>query len=587
MNESYRAPMADALLTIERIVGFDQLLSLFESSDLDRNTCAEVITQAARFADEVLAPLSAIGDRHGVAVRGTEVELAPGYAEAYQQFVSGGWPALTCLGREGGLGFPDTIGAAVEEFWAGADLAFSTCPALGRGAVDAFRYHASVELQELFLPKIVSGEWAATMCLTEPQAGSDLSAVQTRAERDATGFRLFGRKIFITWGEHPLTDNIVHLVLARLADAPAGSRGLSLFVVPKILPGAEGKRNAVNVQSTEHKLGLHASPTCTLAFGDTEGAVGFLLGREHEGLACLFSMMNHMRLGVGIQGVAIAERAYQMARRYASERVQGRLPGARERVAIIEHLDVKRMLLLMRSLTVAGRGLMLYAAYQLDVSRHGGSEELSAHALARAGLLTPVVKAWCTEFAQEVAGLAVQIHGGAGFVEETGIAQCLRDIRIATIYEGTNGIQAQDLLERKVMRDDGATLLEFVREIEAWAFSQAGALDDSVREGLVRSLALLTKAVTDVHRHSGSGTTEHGGIAWDFLMLVGYALGMWVHARRSIPDASSLSAGNSGSNPLELARVYAERVVPRAAMHAEIVARGSQAVVAAGNSLSS
>jgi alkylation response protein AidB-like acyl-CoA dehydrogenase len=547
----------------------------------------EVLSQAGRFAGEVLSPINRPGDREGVRIVGGEVKAAKGFPEAYRSLAASGWVGLSGDPQYGGQGLPHVVAAAASEMWAAANASFSNCPELAGGAITALEAHASPELRARFLPQLVSGEWSATMCLTEPQAGTDLAAVQTRAEKDGDRYRLFGRKIFITWGDHDMADNIVHLVLARGPDAPPGVKGISLFVVPKyrVKPdGSLGERNDIHPVSVEHKLGLHASPTCVMALGDHGGAEGFLVGRLHEGIACMFTMMNHMRLGVGLQGIGLAERAYQLAVAYARERQQGSSRDGKERLHIIRYPDVRRMLLTMRSLTEAGRAIAYTTATHIDLAQHVADEPERRRHQARADLLTPVVKGWSTEMAQEVAALGVQVHGGMGFIEETGAAQILRDARITTIYEGTNGIQAMDLVGRKVLRDGGQALGELLGDMEALdeSLAAAGAPLTTIRAAFrtgVRSLRESSRAILE-----GSGKDENlaGAAAFNFLMLLGTVSGGWHMARAALVAVAGAPAADARfmSAKLATARFYADHIMPRAQTYALAIAAGSASVMA-------
>lgn len=445
----YRPPITDMKFLLEHVTP----LAKIGRPDLDAGMVDAILEEAGKLAEGVLAPLNATGDQVGAQWNNGEVTTAPGFKDAYTQYCQGGWNAVPFDPEFGGQGLPWLLSFPVQEMWQGANLSFGLCPLLNQGAVDAIHIHGTKEQQELYLPKLISGEWTGTMNLTEPQAGSDLALLRSRAQPNGDGtYKVFGQKIFITYGEHDMADNIIHLVLARLPDAPPGTRGISLFIVPKWLEeNGERRRNDLTCISLEHKLGIHASPTCAMQFGDNGGATGYLLGEENEGLKCMFTMMNNARLSVGLQGVAIAERALQAALEYAAERRQGKPLAGGDTVAIIEHPDIRRMLMRMKALTQAGRALAYEAASYLDLARTGDKA-----AQARVDFLTPIVKAWCTDLAQEVTYLGVQIHGGMGFIEETGVAQYYRDARILPIYEGTNGIQANDLIFRKILRDNGA-----------------------------------------------------------------------------------------------------------------------------------
>lgn len=566
-SSGYRAPLAHIELTL-RAVRTLAGASPGASAPPDLEESADVLEHAARFAEDVLAPLDAPGDREGTRLVDGNVLCPPGWAQAYRRFCEDGWHQVFHETEQGGAGLPEGVRTAVFEIMCGANLSFAMCLAAARGGVDVLAAHADAELAARYVPRLVSGEWAATMCMTESGAGSDLSGIRTQAEPWGDAYRLRGQKIFISWGDHDLTEEILHFVLARLPDAPAGSRGLSLFAVPKYLTDETGSRRAndVRVVSLEHKLGLRASPTCVMSFGERDGAVGHLIGQPHTGLACMFTMMNHMRLSVGVQGVAVAEHALQQAKAYAHERIQGRLPGREAPVAIAEHADVRRMLRTMEALVGAARALTLYAADELDRARG------CAQARARLGLLTPIVKAWCTEIAQEVAALALQVHGGAGYIEETGVAQRLRDARIMTIYEGTNAIQAQDLLGRKILRAADGAFVGLLEEIAAWSTHHASDLEPVLRDALEQTLAQTRAALGAAQRH-GAHVQAVGSVAWDFLMLTGYTLGTWMQALLSLQSPAPVP----GDVPAA-ARFWAERIAPRAALHATAVASGPAAL---------
>ena len=488
---TYKAPLDDILFALRLAAGDGAIAAGGIYRDISDGVAEQTLSEAARFAQEVLHPLDEIGDRVGASYANDAVKTPPGWREAYEQWKEGGWNAIAAAQRYGGLDLPALLNAGCTEIWNAANMAFAVCPLLGHGAIEAMETHASEALKETYLRKIVSGEWTATMNLTEPGAGSDLGLMRTRAERAADGsYRLFGQKIFITYGEHDLAPNIVHLVLARLPDAPHGTRGISLFLAPKFLPdelGAFARRNDLRCGGIEHKLGIHGSPTCTMIYGDEAGAVAYLIGEENKGLACMFTMMNNARLAVGLQGVALAERATQMALHYARERKQGRAPGARETSAIIEHPDVARMVLTMASCTAAARAICYETAAAIDRAQRENDPARAAAANERASLLTPVAKAFSTDIANEATSLAVQVFGGMGYIEETGVAQIMRDARICAIYEGTNGIQAIDLVMRKLRASDGAAL---TREIENMrAISRAVDISRSVAGEAVESLA--------------------------------------------------------------------------------------------------
>src|SRR5919112_299538 len=464
---TYRAPVPDIVFTMRHVAGLDRAVADGVYGDLSADFAETILEEAGRFANDVIAPLNREGDKHGVVLKDGAVTTAPGWKAAYKGWTEAGWNALPGPVEYGGQGLPTLLNTACIEMWNAASMAFGIGPVLTVGAIEALAVHGSDELKERYLAKLVSGEWTATMNLTEPQAGSDLSPIRTRAERGPDGtYRLKGQKIFITYGEHDLTENIVHMVLARLPDAPPGTRGISLFLVPKFLP--DGTRNDVRCHSLEHKMGIHGSPTCTMIYGDQGGAVGWLVGEENRGLACMFTMMNNARLAVGAQGVAMADRAYQQALGYANERKQGRAIGAVEGMsAIVQHPDVQRNLLTMKALTAASRAICYMTAEAIDRAHLEQDAAGRRKANERASLLTPVAKAFSTDIGVEVASLGVQVHGGMGFVEETGAAQHLRDARIAPIYEGTNGIQAADLVGRKLGLDGGLAFDELIADIRA------------------------------------------------------------------------------------------------------------------------
>jgi alkylation response protein AidB-like acyl-CoA dehydrogenase len=487
---TYRAPMSDMLFSLRLAAGDGAFEKDGLYAELGDGLLEATLNEAAKFAEDRLEPLYRLGDEQGARYENGAVVTTPGWREAYGEWVAGGWNGLRATPEFGGMGLPALLGAAATEIWQGANTAFALCPLLCQGAIEAIEKHASAELKALYLPKIVAGEWTATMNLTEPQAGSDLNLLRTRAEpKDDGNYRLFGQKIFITYGEHDLSENIVHLVLARLPGAPPGTRGISLFLAPKFLPDAEGrpgKRNDLRCAGIEHKLGIHGSPTCTMIFGDGEGATAYLVGEENKGLACMFSMMNDARLSVGLQGVALAERATQHALAYARERRQGHAPSGAAAARIIEHPDVLRMALTMTALTKAARAICYETAASLDRARSDKDTARAEEAQARADLLTPIAKAFSTDVGNEVASLGVQIFGGMGFIEETGAAQILRDVRIAAIYEGTNGIQAMDLVQRKLHHTGGALMRE-ISQMRAVAQASRLAGAEALR-GAVASL---------------------------------------------------------------------------------------------------
>jgi len=465
----YFPPTDDMLAALRTSANLGELLTLPAFNEIDLELAESVLVEASRLASEVVAPLNQVGDKQGSVLENGVVRTPDGWSDAYSQYVDGGWNGLAHNVEHGGQGLPQVLAMAVQEMWHGANMAFGLCPLLNQGAVELLQTHGTETQKATYLPNLITGRWTGTMNLTEPQAGSDLGSLTARAWRDGDRYRIKGQKIYISYGEHDLTENIVHMVLARLEDAPAGSRGISLFIVPKYLPnedGAPGQRNDLRCVSLEHKLGIHASPTCTMAFGDNEGAVGFLVSQENRGLACMFTMMNNARVAVGVEGVGVAERAFQRAHAYARERVQGKAFGADDEGPIVWHPDVRRMLASMHARTQAMRALAYAAGLQLDLANHAMGDDERRQAKSRADLLTPLVKAWCTDTAEKVASTGVQVHGGMGYVEETGAAQHLRDVRITQIYEGTNGIQANDLVFRKVAGDGGEAARLLISDLE-------------------------------------------------------------------------------------------------------------------------
>ena len=584
----YHAPVPQMRFTIEHLADLAAVAALPDFSSVDGDTVQAVLEEAAKFAGGVLAPINWLGDRQGVKVANAAVVVPQEFTSAYAQFCEAGWPGIASNPDFGGQGLPKTVALACDEMWAAANVAFALCPELSQGAILAMDRHATDELKQIYLAKLVSGQWAGTMCLTEPQAGSDLSSLTTTAEPKGDRYLLKGQKIYITWGDHPMAENIIHLVLARLPGAPAGTKGISLFVVPKFKlnpDGTPGERNDVFPVSVEHKMGIHASPTCVLAFGDEGGAEGYLVGNPNEGLGAMFTMMNYMRLGVGAQGVGLADRSYQKSVAYARDRVQGRAPGEKGRVAIIRHPDVRRMLLLMRSLTQASRAICYYTASCLDRTAHGIDAEAVAHWQARADLMTPIAKAWCTEVAQEATELGIQVHGGMGYVEETGVAQFYRDVRIASIYEGTNGIQAIDLVGRKLLRDGGATVSAFISDMRAVDAPLANAGEDLaiVRQALARGLDELVQSSTLLLAGERRDPELVSAVAFDYMMLIGTVIGGWQLARGALAALEQIAAGGDRAflqAQVVMAQFYAEHVLPRCSAHAAAVRAGSGSTMA-------
>jgi 3-(methylthio)propanoyl-CoA dehydrogenase len=572
----YTAPLADMRFALAEIAGISEIATLPGCEQASDDLVDAVLEEAGKLAGDVLAPLNRIGDQQGSVLENGVVRTPEGFREAYRHYVEGGWNALPFAPEHGGQGLPMAIATAVLEMWNSANMGFALCPLLNVGAVEALTVHGSPEQQRLYLPKLISGEWTGTMNLTEPQAGSDVGALRSRAVREGDHYRVTGQKIFITYGEHDMAENIVHLVLARLPDAPQGTKGISLFLVPKFLikpDGSLGARNDVRCVSLEHKLGIHASPTCVLAYGDGGGAVGYLVGEENRGMECMFTMMNNARLNVGLQGVAIAERAYQQARDFARQRVQGRPVTAKAAGAypIIHHPDVRRMLLLMRAETEAMRALAYYIAGAIDRARHHPDGDTRALQQRRVDLLIPVVKAWCTDLGVEIASLGMQIHGGMGFIEETGAAQHLRDARIAPIYEGTNGIQANDLVGRKLLRDRGAAARELVaemRSVEAELSRQSGEGPAALRRPLATGIDALEQATGWMVETGEADPPRTLAGAVPYLKLFGAVAGGWLMTKGALAAEKRLAAqaGDAAFYRAKLAtaRFYAEHVLPGA-----------------------
>ncbi len=573
------------------VAGLARVAALPGCEDASPDLVAAVLEEAGKFAGGVLAPINATGDRTGCRLTEDGSVVTPdGFADAYHQFVEGGWNGLAFDPEHGGQGLPLLLGTAVSEMWQAANMAFALCPMLTAGAVELLSSHAESDQQAQWLPRLISGEWTGTMNLTESQAGSDLAAVKVKARPDPDAgpgcWRITGQKIFITHGVHDMAENIVHLVLARTPDAPPGIKGISLFIVPRFLPdasGAPGEANDVRCVSLEHKMGIHASPTCVMAFGDNGGALGWLVGEENRGIEYMFTMMNNARLGVGIQGVGIAERALQRAQAYAQERIQGVDAADRHSgpVAIIRHGDVRRMLMTMRALTQAARLICYHTAAALDVAKRAPDDGDRLAATARAALMTPIAKAWSTDVGVRVADLGVQVHGGVGFIEETGAAQHLRDSRIAAIYEGTNGIQAIDLVGRKVLRDKGEALGVLVAEIRgdmARAVEQGGVLAPLANR-LEAGVADLEAAAAWLLERNDPVSAQ--AAATPFLALSGLVCGGWLlmdSARQSMADPQQDPSRSEAR--LATARFFLNHLLPATAGHLAAVQAGADDLMA-------
>ena len=591
----YRAPLKDLRFNMHELIGESALQACPAYAEFSLDLADAVLEEAGKFAETVLDPLYKSGDRDGARWTPDGVIGAPGFKAAYQQFVEGGWASLRASPEHGGQGVPYVIGTAVEELWAASNLSFKLCPMLTQGAVEAIEQYGTEEQKHLYLAKMVSGEWTGTMNLTEPQAGSDLAAIRTRAQPDGDHYRLFGQKIFITYGDHDFTPNTIHLVLARIDGAPAGVKGISMFIVPKFLVNADGsigERNDVQSISIEHKLGIHASPTCVMAYGQKQGAIGYLVGEANRGLEYMFVMMNAARLSVGLEGYAVADRAYQQAAEWARTRVQGKppVPGINAPAPIIYHPDVKRMLLTMKSQIEALRAVALYASFQLDLGARHPDAAIKAAAQTRGDLLIPVVKACSTEAGIELASLGVQIHGGMGFVEETGAAQPYRDVRITTIYEGTTAIQSNDFIGRKLARDRGAAMSSLIADMrsELATITPTGAADVTAaviesKTATLEAIDALEFAVKSVLAAYAQGPERALAVSVPALRLAGYVIGGWLLTKSAAIAARKL--GESGADvdflrgKLASARFYAGHILPQAHALARVVSAGAASVL--------
>ncbi|AXA41510.1 acyl-CoA dehydrogenase [Rhizobium leguminosarum] len=586
----YKAPVEEIAFTLKHVAGMGEAIAQGLLGDLGEDLVDAILAEAGRFATEEVAPLAEIGDRQGARLIDGEVRLPDGWRDLYRHWIAGGWNGLTAPEALGGQALPHMLNVAALEMWNSGSMAFALAPTLTMGAIEAVSTHGSVALKDKYLEKMVSGEWTGTMNLTEPHAGSDLGVLKARAERcDDGSYRLFGQKIFITWGEHDAADNIIHLVLARLPDAPAGTRGISLFLVPKFLvndDGSLGPRNDLFCHSLEHKLGIHGSPTCTMIYGDgkfggEKGAVGWLVGEENKGLACMFTMMNNARLAVGMQGVAIAEAATQKALAYARERTQGRAPGASGAgmSPIVEHPDVARMLLTMKALTQGARAISYACAHAIDMSHRAG--DASRHWQERAALLTPIAKSFSTDAGVDVASLGIQVHGGMGFIEETGAARYLRDARIAPIYEGTNGIQAIDLVTRKLPLSGGDQVKGFIAELREIAdgvrrsnldgFGETAARLDAAIADLEQATAWLMKTLAE------NRTAEALSGATPYQRLFGLVLTGCYLAKGGLAE----SADGAAENRIALCRFAAENLLAETAALRDRVVNGAASLAAA------
>ena len=590
---SYTAPLKDMQFVLTELARIDEIARMPGFEEATPDVVEAVLDESAKFTGGVLAPLNWSGDQEGAQWKDRAVTSPAGFKEAYRQFVENGWNGIGCNPEHGGQGMPKAVVAAVQEMWKASNMAFSLCPLLTTGAIEALELCGSDEQKQMYLPRMVSGEWTGTMNLTEPQAGSGLAAIRSRAEPQGDGsYRIFGQKIFITWGDHDMAENTIHLVLARTPDAPAGVKGISLFVVPKFMVNADGSLGARNdawCVSIEHKLGIHASPTCVMAFGDGAGALGTLVGKENEGIKYMFVMMNAARFAVGLEGLAISERAYQQAASFARERVQGRaIEGSPAPVAIIRHPDVRRMLMEMRSRIEAMRSLSYSVAAAHDAALHHPDQAERQRNQAFVDLMIPVVKGWNTETGNEMAYLGVQVHGGMGFVEETGAAQHMRDARITTIYEGTTGIQANDLIGRKLAREGGTTLKAVIarmRQTQAEVAGHSGDEFAAMSKALASGIDAVSRASDYIVAGYGSDVRAVAVGAVPFLKLMGIVCGGWMLARGALIAQAKITAGDADpfyAAKLVTARYYADHAMASApALAHEIIDGGASALALA------
>ncbi|MHA1565221.1 MAG: acyl-CoA dehydrogenase [Alphaproteobacteria bacterium] len=587
---TYTPPIADMRFLLDEICGLGDLAAQPAFAEATPELIDQILSEAGRLASEVMAPLNQSGDRAGSVLENGVVRTPEGFSQAYRAYQEGGWNTIPFATDIGGMGLPWIVANAVQEMWQAANMGFALGPLLTAGAVEALNAFGTANQKARYLPKLVSGEWTGTMNLTEPQAGSDLGLLRTRAAPDGTDYRIRGQKIFITYGDQDWTENIVHMVLARTPDAPAGARGISMFIVPKFHVGEDGglgPRNDIRVVSLEQKLGIHASPTCVMAYGDHDGAVGELLGEENKGLNCMFVMMNNARLAVGLQGVAIADRAYQHALAFARDRVQSAplsSSGGTDAVPIIRHPDVRRMLMTMRAQTEAMRALNYYTMAALDRANTHADETTRRKANARLDLLTPVVKACCTDMSVEVTSLGIQIHGGTGYIEETGAAQHYRDARITPIYEGTNGIQANDLLGRKLIRDKGSAMADLIDEIAADQVHLQSPELAPLAKALAPALDDLRKTTAWLLEHQQIDIEETFAGAAPYLRLTGIVAAGWLMAKAARAAHHRL-AKNPGDWPfLEAkaitARFYADHILPQTSALRAAVLHGGASIMA-------
>ena len=588
---TYVAPVKDMLFAMNELAGLQEIVGLPGNEDVSSDLVEAILDEAGKFASEVVDPLNKVGDKQGNKWNNGVVTTADGFKEAYATFCETGWNGMPASTEFGGQGLPVTVSTAVLEMWKSASISFSLCQMLTLGAVEAIAHHGSDELKATFLPNMVSGKWTGTMNLTEPQAGSDLAAIRSKAEPRGDGsYAITGTKIFITWGEHDMAENIIHLVLARLPDAPPGVKGISLFIAPKFLVNADGslgERNDLICASIEHKMGIHGSATAVMSFGDNGGAIGYLVGEPNRGLEYMFTMMNHARLNVGLEGVGVSERSYQHALAYARERIQGKIIGDKsgEKKPILHHPDVRRMLMDMKSRTEAGRAIAYYVAGCMDRAHSHPDADVRAANQRRLELLTPVVKGWCTENAQGITWNGVQVHGGMGFIEETGAAQYMRDARIITIYEGTTAIQANDLIGRKTAKEGGKSMQQLLADIAETGSAlraSGNAQLKAIAEALGDGIAALDEATNWLIANYDANPQAAAAGSVPFLKLTGIVVGGWLMARSAAVAAERLDAadGDFYKAKIATASYFAQHVIPEANSYRDAIVGGAESVLA-------
>ena len=572
--DRYHPPVKDMMFALREVVGKKGLESNPGFEDFDREFLETVYDSASEIASEIIAPTNKDGDRIGVSIKDGEVTVPKGYAEAFDAYIDGGWPTLSCNPEYGGQGMPASISMPVNEMVMAANFSWAHLVLLTNSAIRAVDAHASEELKDLYLEKLISGKFTGTMNLTEPQAGSDLSVMNTVAVPNGDCYKITGQKIFITWGEHSLSENIIHLVLARLPDAPDGVKGISLFLVPKIKLNEDrtlGERNTLKAVSVEHKLGIHGCATCVMSFEEAEG---FLIGEPNQGLACMFTMMNDARIGVACESVAIAERAYQQAVNYAKDRIQGKTQSSESRVAIINHPDVRRMLLTMKSLIEIMRVMVYENTFECDLA------ESQPEHIKRADLLTPITKAWCSELCQDITSIALQIHGGMGYVEETGAAQHFRDARITTIYEGTTGIQANDLIGRKFIGDNGSEMNDLLNEIETEI--EGSDIDIEMKTELNQAIHRAKNVSSFILENFQKDPNLPGSSSYNFVMMMGYLVGGWIAARNITAAKKGLRESDDSefyNAKIISSSYYIEQFLPLVSSFGSSIMHGSESMM--------